>query len=60
MSNITDSPNPNVQLLYEIIGDFVQQNDLTVVELMGIFEVMKIEQMLCSREEEDGDQSDCS
>ena len=57
MSNITDSPNPNVQLLYEIIGDFVQQNDLTVVELMGIFEVIKIEQVLCSRGE-DGDETD--
>jgi len=57
MSNITDSQNPNVQLLYEIIGDFVDQNDLTVVELMGIFEVIKIEQVLCSRGE-DGDETD--
>jgi len=58
MSNITDSPNPNVQLLYDIIDDFVFQNELNPIELMGLFEVIKIQYVLNCREEEDGDQTD--
>ena len=58
MSNVTDSPNPNVQLLYDIIDDFVYQNELNPIELMGLFEVIKIQYVLNCREEEDGDQTD--
>jgi len=56
MANITDSPNPNVQLLYDIIETFFEQNDITVVELMGIFEVIKVEQIMGSATEEEEDE----
>jgi len=32
------------QTLYEIINDFIRQNKIPVIELFGVFEVIKAEQ----------------
>jgi hypothetical protein len=34
----------DAQLLYEIINDFITETKIPIVELFGIFEIIKVEQ----------------
>ena len=34
----------NVQMLYEIINDFIVQTEMPIFELFGVFEIIKAEQ----------------
>lgn len=39
MSDLNDT-----QLLYDIINDFIRETNIPVLELFGVFEIIKVEQ----------------
>ena len=47
---------PNVKMLYEIVHDFLRNNSVSVMELVGLFELMKYEQLGLMDEEDDDDE----
>ena len=47
---------PNVKMLYEIVHDFLNSNSVSVMELVGLFELMKYEQLGLMDEEDDDDE----
>ena len=47
---------PNVKMLYEIVHDFLKSNSVSVMELVGLFELMKYEQLGLMDEEDDDDE----
>ena len=47
---------PNVKMLYEIVHDFLSSNSVSVMELVGLFELMKYEQLGLMDEEDDDDE----
>ena len=46
---------PNVKMLYEIVHDFLKSNSVSIMELVGLFELMKYEQLGFMDEDEDED-----
>ena len=47
---------PNVKMLYEIVHDFLNSNSVSAMELVGLFELMKYEQLGLMDEEDDDDE----
>ena len=39
MDELTDA-----QLLYDIINDFIRETGIPIIQLLGVFEIIKIEQ----------------
>ena len=45
----------NPELLYSVIMDFVEQNQMTMAELFGVFKIIEMEQMKAADEHTDND-----